>query len=217
MVVLPKRRAGYQAVRPPLTIAPLDNPTASVGALGPKEAEQEAAAEEATAAPTMAAPEQPTTQMIEAHRASGHLPFRSWCSSCVRGRGRSLAHRKQNKDQETIPTISVDFGFFGSEENPNKDNPVLVIKDRKSRAIWAHMLPSKGIDQPYGVKSLVRALTTTGYKRVIIKSDQEPAIKALVAKAIEEWHGEAVPEMSPKGESKSNGEIERELCRKSNA
>ena len=42
-----------------------------------------------------------------------------------------------------------------------------------------------------------------GYKRVILKSDQEPSI-AL-------WHGEIVPEASPKGESKSNGEVERHL------
>ena len=189
MVVLPKRWAGHEAVRPPLTLAPLDKRPASAGVAGTvpddsverRKEEEEAAAEEATTAPALTAPEQPTTQMIEAHRASGHLPFRSWCSSCVRGRGRSLARRGQQKYQQTIPTVSVDFGFFGSEENPNKDNPVLVIKDRKSRAIWAHMLPSKGIDRPYGVKSLVRALTTMGYKRVIIKSDQEPAIKALVA------------------------------------
>ena len=28
-------------------------------------------------------------EMIESHRASGHLPFRAWCAACVRGRGRS--------------------------------------------------------------------------------------------------------------------------------
>ena len=88
-------------------------------------------------------------------------------------------------------------------------SPVLVIKDRRYRKIWAHMLPSKGLEQPYGVKSLLRALTIMGYKRVILKSDQEPAIKALVAKAAAEWTGEAIPEISPKGESTSNGEIER--------
>ena len=140
VAVLPKRRAGCKAVRP-LHLTPLERLSTSAGDTGMdtsepagKQKEEEASAEEAAVVPVLPAPEQPTTQMVEAHRASGHLPFRSWCSSCVRGRGRSLAHRKQQKDQEVIPTISVDFGFFGSEENPNKDNPVLVIKDRKSRA-----------------------------------------------------------------------------------
>ena len=41
-----------------------------------------------------------------------------------------------------------------------------------------------------------------GYRRVIHKSDQEPSIDAS-------GHGEIVPEASPTGESKRNGEVER--------
>ena len=47
-----------------------------------------------------------------------------------------------------------------------------------------------------------------GYKRVILKSDQEPSIVALCDAVKNGWHGEIVPEASPKGESKSNGEVE---------
>ena len=48
-----------------------------------------------------------------------------------------------------------------------------------------------------------------GYKRVIHKSDQEPSIVALCDAVKNGWHGEIVPEASPEGESKSNGEVER--------
>ena len=108
-----------------------------------------------------------------------------------------------------MPTISIDYGFFGNKDNPNKDNPVLVIKDRRSKALWAHLVPSKGIENPHGYQCLVRALNSTGYKRVILKSDQEFPIRSVAEKAAEKWYGEIIPEKAPKGESKSNGEIER--------
>ena len=48
-----------------------------------------------------------------------------------------------------------------------------------------------------------------GYKRVILKPDQEPSIVAFCDAVKNGWHGEVVPEASPKGESKSNGEVKR--------
>ena len=48
-----------------------------------------------------------------------------------------------------------------------------------------------------------------GYKRIVLKSDQEPSIVALSDAVKNGWHVEIVPEASPKGESKSNGEVER--------
>ena len=52
-------------------------------------------------------------------------------------------------------------------------------------------------------------LDVMGYKRVILKSDQEPSIVALCDAVKNGWHGEVVPEASPKDESKRNGEVER--------
>ena len=46
------------------------------------------------------------------------------------------------------------------------------------------------------------------YRRVILKSDQEPSIVALCDAVKNGWHGEILPEASPM-ESNSNGEVER--------
>ena len=46
------------------------------------------------------------------------------------------------------------------------------------------------------------------YKRVILTSDQEPSAVLLCDAVTNDWHGEIVPEACPKGESKSNGEVE---------
>lgn len=103
----------------------------------------------------------------------------------------------------------MDYGFFGSHELRDSSRLVLVVKDRLSKALWACPVPSKGVDNPYGAKCIVRVLDLLGYKVVILKCDQERPIIAPASKAKEMWSGEVVPENSTKGESKSNGEVER--------
>ena len=39
-------------------------------------------------------PKEPSEQEKKEHEMT-HLPFRSWCRHCVRGRGKEAAHRKQ--------------------------------------------------------------------------------------------------------------------------
>ena len=70
-------------------------------------------------------------------------------------------------------------------------------------------MPSKGVLHPCPARALMADLDFMVYKRVILKSDQEPSIVALCDAVKNGWHGEVVPEASPKGESKSNGEVER--------
>ena len=55
----------------------------------------------------------------------------------------------------------------------------------------------------------MKDLNSLGYKRVNMKSDQENALSAVVDATKVMWKGELVVEKSPKGESRSNGEVER--------
>lgn len=49
-------------------------------------------AEEGRMAKPLKAPSLPSPEEIEAHEVS-HIPFRAWCSHCVRGRGKSYSHQ----------------------------------------------------------------------------------------------------------------------------
>ena len=51
-------------------------------------------------------------------------------------------------------------------------------------------------------------MADSGYNRLIIKSDQESSIKALIEAVINERPEEIVQEESAVGESQSNGEVE---------
>ena len=154
------------------------------------------------------APVLPSKAGVVAYNVS-HLPFRSWCSVCFCGRGLLLGHCRvdaKTKEAEQGPTISVDYGFFGQLEGTL---PVLIVRDRESKSIWSHPVPSKGVVHPYPARALMADLDFMVYKRVTLKSDLEQSIVPLCDAVKNGWHGEVVPETSPKGESKNNGEVER--------
>ena len=155
---------------------------------------------EGTASRALPAPPKPTRQMIEDHEVS-HLPFRSWCTSCVRGRAKSMPHFKVEKGDEVYSTYSADYGFPSMPGTAvamavaGKDLPVQVGFDRKAKCPFAHPVPHKGlrdstgVENLYGVKCLVGDLNKLGYKKVNVKPDQESAILLVVQKAKEMWPG----------------------------
>ena len=101
---------------------------------------------------------------FEEHMTS-HIPYRSWCKHCISGRGQSDHHRHQlgGGDQE-VPTISLDYAFLGeSGGESDKLQPMLVLKDRKSGTIRAHMVEEKGANA-YAIKRVGQDIGLLGYK-----------------------------------------------------
>ena len=54
-------------------------------------------------------------------------------------------------------------------------------------------------------------LDNMGYKDIILKSDQEPALRAFMDTVKAHWNENAAYEHSPVGESESNGAVERAM------
>ncbi len=92
--------------------------------------------------------------------------------------------------------------------------PFIAVKVRMSKNVWAFVVKAKGVNS-FAAKKLANILPGTGYRRVIIKSDQEPSIMALkeAVKREIELEVEIAFEDSPVGEHQSNGEIENEINR----
>ena len=127
----------------------------------------------------------PTRAQKERHNLT-HLPYADWCEECVRCRGRNDAHRtikrKTEMGPDGIPTISMDFAFLG-QEGADKSMPMIVLRDNKSKMTFSHGLEGKAVNgEDYGMyvtHASLRDIDFLGYKKVIIKSDQENAIKSL--------------------------------------
>jgi len=58
-------------------------------------------------------PGEPSKSEVEHHEMT-HIPYRSWCAHCVRGRGKSAHHPSKTKDEDKanrIPMIEIDYCF----------------------------------------------------------------------------------------------------------
>ena len=61
-------------------------------------------------------PRLPSRQEVQEHELT-HIPYRSWCVHCVRGAGRSDAHRRRARQDEEerkqhMTTSSIDYAFM---------------------------------------------------------------------------------------------------------
>ena len=176
-------------------------------------------------------PYSPSKEERRIHRIT-HWPFRSWCPACVMGKSRESPHKfktKANGEPVVSPGISFDYMFLDGK------SPTLVYRDKMSRSMFAHAVTQKGVGDGWILERIVDDLDSLGYGRIVVKSDQEPAIKDLqkevrqkrweelqmlmktikdrrgVGTEVDLCSGGTVLENSPAGVSKSNGFIERSI------
>merc|ERR1712026_445249 len=89
----------------------------------PTEKVDEEAEEEGKKAKAMPTPTTPTKKEREEHEIT-HIPYRSWCEHCVRGRGRHKGHRAREpeaKEEEAsrVTKIYMDFYYNGFHKEDN--------------------------------------------------------------------------------------------------
>ena len=67
---------------------------------------------------------------------------------CVRGRARNAPHKQIQRVADSLPTLSYDYGFLGTDGAANDDaqiaagfSPVLVMHDEISGSVFAHAVP----------------------------------------------------------------------------
>ncbi len=146
-------------------------------------------------------PGRPTARQVEEHRRCGHIPYRSWCRWCWLGRGRGIQHR--HSIGSMVPVLGFDY-FFLTKGGVKKKNELgmddselrearskgdvvkcLLARCLLSKAVFAHVIPCKGADEDGLVAEMaVRDLGWLGHTRVIVKADGEPALQALVHRAL---------------------------------
>ncbi len=177
--------------------------------------------EEGECAPRRTAPEpgEPTAEEIADHRVD-HLPYRCWCAPCVEGRGYGEQHRQG--PEGAVPIISFDYliitkrGIFWRDATVEKSAiliKIMVVKVSKSKYIGSHVVPVKGLGgDRYAAEKLRGDILWLGYSRVLLKSDNEPAILALLAAVLKalkvEVLDQAAPDHPPPYDSRANGSVE---------
>jgi hypothetical protein len=168
--------------------------------------------EEARRPRRMADPTKPSAREVEEHRLT-HLPYRSWCWACVRGRGKNAAHTKL-KEEKSVPEIHFDYMFVGMKDEPGEVLTCLVAREALSKMMLAMVVPSKS-PSSFVVKRVLAFLDEVGctHNDVTVKSDQEASINSLVDEIgrARGGGGKWMKEHSPVGASASNGVVERAI------
>ena len=144
----------------------------------------------------------------------------------MNGRGKEAAHTSVPGAPHAVPILSWDYCYLssiydkssstGSTTPPTPssnepESPVLVMWDSKSKGLYAHILPAKGVDYEgleIALKLVAADLDRLGYKRVAFRNDTEPAIVAFLREFRKYWTGEVVPEKAAVGDPQSNGAAE---------
>ena len=161
-----------------------------------------------------------------------HLPLRSWCDHCMKGKIREDGHFKRNpgSNPSEVPRVSMDYCYLGrvlkpvGRDNPIEDKiedlrtaqdedegtvPVLVITDEKTGCVFAGAV-AKGVNA-YALHLVTEALKFTGRQKVILLADAEHSIRALAEAAAKEWGKECQLQVAPRESHASNGAAERAI------
>ena len=68
-------------------------------------------------------------------------------------------------------------------------SPTLVLLDEQTGRLVAQVVPRKGLYDHYIARRVAEVLDSTGYGRVVLKSDGEPAIREVQEEARRESCG----------------------------
>ena len=123
----------------------------------------------------------------------------------------------------------MDYGFFtdsadkdhqaekrhrtrgATDEAHSSYTPILVIRDKKYKAIFSDVVRCKGSQDPYGLTLAVKHIERCGYPEIMLRTDGEPAIRSfrdavkveLLKKGIR-----VIPNATPKADSAGAGTAE---------
>ena len=135
--------------------------------------------EEARKMKAHSTPRAPTYEEWKAHRIL-HLPYRSWCAHCVRGKKNNPAHKRIKDDglRRGVPVVSFDYMYMTSR-GQDASSPILVVKDHYQGGVWAMVALRKGAHTTHMAARIAEIIREAGYKKCVLKCDQEPAIREL--------------------------------------
>ena len=152
-------------------------------------------------------PRVPTQAEVDEHNMT-HLPYRSWCTHCVRGCGEAHPHHKSGDEERQRCTWTIALWARFDE----KAQPILVVKERDTRMMCSMLVGEKGAVDEHVIKRIIAFIKELGYEsaKIVLKSDQESSVKSVIDAVIRARRdAPTMPEYSPVRSSGSNGVIER--------
>ena len=154
-------------------------------------------------------PYTPSASQVAEHRVD-HCPCRDWCEECREAFGREAPHSSVEHQAQWVPVISCDYLFLSARGvflrnkwEPMEGKSFLktpVITDSRGHCRFANAVASKGTDEAgYAVECFATDVAWLGWSRVIVRSDNEPALAKLVVEALKEIKVNGIDQASAEG------------------
>ena len=89
------------------------------------EHDEHCSSDEAARARIGSTPKRPSQAEVDAHMTT-HLPFRSWCPHCVRGKSKGKPHLRSDAKKE-IPIVVLDYMFMYESQEPSEERGMSIL------------------------------------------------------------------------------------------
>ena len=100
----------------------------------------------------------PSLKEIEEHNAT-HMPYRSWCTSCVAGRGVASPH-VGNSEKKIVNEVGMDYCLpRGTKDGAPK---VLAVRSAIDGTTLSLVIPKKGLPEEWVAARLAKAVQDIG-------------------------------------------------------
>ena len=149
---------------------------------------------------TFSVPVAPSPEEVLLHNLT-HLPFRSWCSTCVKAKSRE-SHALPSSTQ---PVIQLDYSFMTSESDPTTQVTLLNAVDVTTKLGMSCVVPRKGRSR-YAKAELKRFIFEVGRTYGLLQHDPEASLKALVEQVLEDLGG-MTSRQTPVGWKQAQGAV----------
>ena len=106
------------------------------------------------------APDEPTQKEREEHEAT-HIPYRSWCRHCVRGRAVNRPHRREQAEKgdepdKKVPKVSMDYFFMSQQDEKAHEYPMLLVIDESTDYRYMRAVGKKGLGEGKEMEWLIK-------------------------------------------------------------
>ena len=175
MTPVNQARGAAAAVGADIPVSPLDEPNEEereddgmiCGSCA--EDDEQAEGEEVPDVRAKTAPRGPSKSEREAHEAT-HMPYRSWCAHCVRGRGIASPHVEKKDDERKEmrrPVVSMDYCFMNKQDEDKAT--MIAVKEEKHGCVHASIVPGKGDQVEWVSSHVARFCNKLGFKEITIE------------------------------------------------
>ena len=109
----------------------------------------------------------PWTRRLPLAHSVTHLPFRAWCSHCVKGLARDWPHRSDYRPLPDIPVVAMDFCLVNTESDDDVLT-ILAMKEKPFQSVGATLLPDKSASE-FADATIIGYLDFWGHQEVMIE------------------------------------------------